>query len=45
MPEKLKKAIGVVLLVMSVSGVSCGSLLNAVSSHTASNGSLVERVK
>ena len=40
---KLKKVIGVILLLMSVMGVSCGSLVNAVSPHTASNGSLIER--
>lgn len=44
MPEKLKKVIGVLLLFMSVFGVSCGSLVNAVSPHTASDGALIERL-
>jgi hypothetical protein len=43
MPDKLKKIIGIVLLLMSVAGVSCGTLVNAVSPHTASNGNL-ERI-
>lgn len=30
MPEKLKKMIGVILLIFSVGGVSCGSVLHAI---------------
>lgn len=44
MPEKLKKVIGTILLIVSVSGVSCGSVFNAIIVNNADSGS-VERIK
>jgi len=45
MPDKLKKVIGVILLVVSVSGVSCGSVLNAMHFGSAFDSGSVERVE
>lgn len=45
MPKKLKKAIGVILLVVSVSGVSCGSVLNAMNFGSAFESGSVERLQ
>lgn len=45
MPEKLKKVIGVILLFVSISGVSCGSMLNAMNLGAAFESGAVEQIK
>jgi len=44
MPDKMKKVLGVILLIVSLSGVSCGSVLNAMN-FGASIDSAVERIE
>ncbi len=45
MPNKLKKVIGVILLIVSVSGVSCGSMLNAMNFGAGFESGAVEQIK
>lgn len=45
MPKKLKKTIGVILLFVSVSGVSCGSMKNAMNLGAAFQSGAVEQIK